>query len=256
LAKLVTRSVEDGIAYIRLCRPDNLNALSEDLKTQLIDAFESIDVDQDINIVVVSGEGRAFCVGADKDGFANIANATRKDVTDSLELGDRLIRTMLDCNAIIICAVHGYCIGGGLSIALAADISLCSEDALFFAPEIDLGLPYLWGSTALLASAVGRQQANRLIYTCDQISATEAKHLGIISDVFSPADLANNAKELAVRLCKKPSHALLSQKQLSNRYTQALIAHTGNEVHEGLRCMGVMHPQVIARSLDHLTEVK
>lgn len=232
------------IGHLKLNRPDKMNALSVEFNTLITNGIRELDDNDDIKVIVISGEGRAFCAGADVDGFSSMQSLNKELITESLEIGTNMVKAILDCKKIVIAAVHGYCIGGGLSLALASDLCLSAENTFFFTPEVDRGLPYMLGSTALLFGAVGRQLTNFLTFTCNRIDAQVALKYGLVSQVYPEDQLFDKAMELARILSNKPAHALAAQKRITNRLMSALIALTGNEIEEGLLCFATDYPDI------------
>jgi enoyl-CoA hydratase/carnithine racemase len=208
---------KDGIAILWLDRPEVLNAVSHELKRQLAAAVEALDRDTEVGAIVLAGRGRAFCAGADRNMLAQLEAAERAARRETLELGAKVTDAMLRSETPIIAAVQGYAVGGGVSLALAADIVLAAEGAVFFIPEVELGLPYLWGSTPMLAASLGQHRARNLVLSCDRFSAEEAERWGLVRAVLPEAELMAEAEALARRLAAMPRHALAVQMKLNNR---------------------------------------
>jgi len=235
------------IGHLKLNRPEKMNALCVELNTSITNGVQELDDDDDIKIIVISGEGRAFCAGAAIDGFSTIQSLDKNLITESLEIGIDMVKAILDCEKIVIAAVHGYCIGGGLSLALASDLCLSATNTVFFTPEVDKGMPYMLGSTAMLFATVGRQMTNYLTLTGNRINAEAALQYGLVSQVYPVDQLFDKTMDLARELSNKPAHALAAQKRISNRLTSMLIASTGNEIEEGLQCFATDYPAIFSQ---------
>jgi len=205
------------IAILWLDRPEVLNAISHAVKKELATAVAALDGDGGVRAIVLAGRGRAFCAGADRKLLAKLENAERAERVETLELGAAVTDAMLKSETPIIAAIHGYAVGGGVSLALAADIALAAEDTVFFIPEVELGLPYMWGSTPMLMASLGMHQARGLVLSCDRFSAEDAARWGLVRAVVPQAELMAEAEKLARRLAAMPRRAVAAQLRLNNR---------------------------------------
>ena len=228
---VVVRSEQRGeIAIVWLDRPDVLNAISLTLKSELITAIEAADRDADVGAIVLAGKGRAFSAVADRKLLAEIENAGRHERIQSLELGAAVTHAMLHAETPIVAAVQGYAVGGGVSLALAADIVLAAEGTVFFIPEVELGLPYLWGSTPMLAASLGMHRARNLVLSCDRFSAEDAERWGLVRAVLPAGELMAETEKLARRLAAMPRHAMAAQKRLNNRLALRYMVWLEDEI--------------------------
>ena len=227
----VVRTERRGeIAIVWLDRPEVLNAISLALKSQLIAAIEAADRDTDVGAIVLAGKGRAFSSGADRKLLAELEVAERAERIESLELGAAVTQAMLHTETPIIAAVQGYAVGGGVSLALAADIALAAEGTVFIIPEVELGVPYLWGSTPMLAASLGMHRARNLVLGCDRFSAEDAERWGLVRAVLPAGELMPEAEKLARRLAAMPRHAMAAQKRLNNRLALRYMAWLEDEI--------------------------
>jgi enoyl-CoA hydratase/carnithine racemase len=175
-------TVGGGVAWLRLNRPEQRNAISQAMRADLDQALADIDRDQDVRVVVLTGSGSAFCAGADlKESVeGSSGNAlTSKPVTQSL---DRVGKP-------VIVAVNGAAVGGGLELALAGDIRIASDTATFALPEVKIGSLPGSGGTQRLVRAVSPALAAKMILTGQTIDAATALEAGLVSDVVARADL-------------------------------------------------------------------
>ncbi|MCO5164593.1 MAG: enoyl-CoA hydratase/isomerase family protein [Mesorhizobium sp.] len=218
-----------AVAELWLNRPNVLNALSGSLQEQVISAFAELEADLEIGVVILAGQGRAFTAGSDRKEIAKLPGSPPQQVLESFARGERLVRTILDSRLTVILAAHGYCVGGGVSIALASDVCLAAEATQFFIPELDLDMAYLWQSTPLLAASVGISRARALIVTGDRFDAEQAHGMGLVHAVSSPERLFDDARELAKRLAEKPRTALEAQKRLARRAIDRFLADAEEE---------------------------
>ena len=199
---IVTR--EAPIATVALHRPEVLNALSEELMTDLVAALDTLDGDPEIRCIVLTGNDKAFAAGADiKDAFvtATPVSMLQQDLTSAWER-IRRVRTP------IIAAVSGYALGGGCELAMLCDIIVASETAQFGQPEVNLGIIPGAGGTQRLTRAVGKYVAMELILTGRRITAAEAKAIGLAVHVYPAATWLDDAKTLARTIASKPPIAI------------------------------------------------
>jgi enoyl-CoA hydratase/carnithine racemase len=199
-----------GVATIMLNRPRKLNAVTTAMSAELLDLVGRIDADalaEPVRVVVVTGAGeRSFCVGSDIGEVAGYPDPwtfrNRRDYCDAL----RALRIP------VIAAVNGYAYGGGLELALSADIRLAATTASFAAAEIKLGWIGGGGVSALLSASVSASDAALLLLTGDPVDAAEAYRMGLVSRLVSPEDLTAEARKLAGTIASRPPIAAQSAK--------------------------------------------
>jgi len=214
---VVSIEQKGDVAFLWLDRPEVLNAISLDMKKALADSITALDRNNDIRSIVLAGRGRAFCAGADRKLLAQLKTSPRAARFETLKLGAKVTEVMLRCETPIVAAVQGYAVGGGISLALAADIVLAAKDTVFFIPEVELGLPYMWGSTAMLAATMGMHRARDLTLTCERFGAEDAERWGLVRTIIPEADLIAEAEKTARRLAAMPRQSLTAQMRLNNR---------------------------------------
>lgn len=200
---------DDGVADVRLSRPDKLNALDVEMIDGLVAAGESLAGERALRAVVLSGEGRAFCAGLDFSGFRQLAGAGGAGGRNLFERGaaspanhaQRAAWVWRELPVPVIAAVHGVCYGGGIQIALAADVRLLAPDARLSVREIHWGLVPDMSGTQTLRHLVRLDVAKELTYTARVVDADEAVRLGLATRVCeSPRDEAFAlAREIAAR---------------------------------------------------------
>ena len=216
-SNVVTIEQKGDVAILWLDRPEVLNAISLDVKRALAASITALDGNNDIRSIVLAGRGRAFCAGADRKLLAQLGTSPRAARIETLKLGAKVTEVMLRCETPIVAAVQGYAVGGGISLALAADIVLAAKDTVFFIPEVELGLPYMWGSTAMLAATMGMHRARDLTLTCERFGAEDAERWGLVRAIIPEADLIAEAEKTARRLAAMPRQSLTAQMRLNNR---------------------------------------
>ena len=199
-------------------RPKQLNALSGELMDELVHALQELDEDEGIRCIVLGGNERAFAAGAD---IAELAEGTpislyqdrRIDRWDAI----RALRTPL------IAAVSGYCLGGGCELALACDLVVASETALFGQPEINLGVLPGAGGTQRLTRAVGKAVAMDMILTGRMIAADEAHRLGLVARVAVTEAWLDEAKRAAREIAaKSPVSVRLAKEAIDKAFEAPL----------------------------------
>jgi enoyl-CoA hydratase len=191
---------KDGaIAIVRLNRPQVLNALNEELLTELGVAMRELDDDAEVRCIVLTGNDKAFAAGADiKEAFVGVTpiSMLAKDLTAKWEVIRRTKKP-------IIAAVSGFALGGGCELAMICDIIVASETAKFGQPEINLGIIPGAGGTQRLTRTVGKWVANEMILTGRFVSAQEAREMGLVVHVYPAATWLDDAKSLARTIAEK-----------------------------------------------------
>ncbi|MGZ4646775.1 MAG: enoyl-CoA hydratase [Blastococcus sp.] len=206
----------DGVGTITLDRPDRLNALSSELLTQLLAAVEEAVSDESLRVLVLTGAGRAFCVGGDLQSFA--ARGEVADVPAGRAEGDlrhvmRTSQLLRESRLISVAAINGACAGAGLSLALACDLRLASASAVFRTAFIAAGLSGDFGGTWLLPRLLGEARAKELYLLNEKVSAEEALRLGLVCRLFPDADFGVDVATVATELVGRAPLALRSMKQ-------------------------------------------
>lgn len=234
----VTCTIDAGVADVRLNRPDKMNALDLAMFDALIEAGESLRGDRSVRAVVLSGEGRAFCAGLDFGSFQAMASgggasASRREPERSgVDLASREGRitnrgqhaawVWQEVPAPVVAAVHGVALGGGLQIALGADLRVVAPDARLSVLEVKWGLVPDMTGTQMLPRLVGLDVAKELTFTGRMVSGEEAVRLGLATRVAE--DPRATALELAAELAAKSPHALRGAKRLLNQAGQVPLA--------------------------------
>ena len=194
----------DGVAVVRLNRPERLNAINEVMQTDLDQTLSDLAVDRSVRAVVLTGAGRGFCAGIDMRDFGpNVPEATapaleRMRFQESMAALAEGVRQLPQP---VIAAVNGPCVGAGFALCLAADIRICSAEASFGNAAILLALSGAeMGMSYHLPRIVGTSVAAEWMLTGRTVSATEADRRGLVSEIVEPARLAERAVELASQI--------------------------------------------------------
>jgi len=207
---------EPPIAYITLNRPEKLNSLSADLQLEVKDALEDAGwADDEIRVIVIKGAGRGFSAGFDISGEGGGDTVQRRS---RFLKGQGFTATawwdvFWNNPKPIIAQVHGFCIAGGCATATFCDLRICSEDALFGAPEIRIMGPYLQGIWPWI---LGMTKARELLYTGNLMDAQEAYRLGLVNEVVPRDELDEAVQRLAKSVAKVPAAVVEYNKKLVN----------------------------------------
>ena len=199
MANTIVVEKDGAIALVRLNRPQVLNALNEELLTELGAALRALDEDDSCRCIVLTGNDKAFAAGADiKEAFVGVTpiSMLAQDLTAKWEVIRRIKKP-------IIAAVSGFALGGGCELAMVCDIIVASESAKFGQPEINLGIIPGAGGTQRLTRAAGKWVANEMILTGRFISAQEAKDIGLVVHVYPAESFLDDAKALARTIAEK-----------------------------------------------------
>ena len=200
----------DGIAHIRLDRPRVLNAFNVAMRDDLFQALQAVQDDPEVRVVVISGEGTSFCAGADLTEFGTAPSPTiARDVRWQRDVWG----LFLGLPKPAIAAIHGYCIGSGLEIAMLCDFRIASDDARFSMPEVSLGMVPAAGGTQTLPRTVGVPSALDLLLTARQVGASEALNLGLVTRVVPAGSLLQEAHTMAEGLLQVDQDALQAVKE-------------------------------------------
>lgn len=221
----------DGVATLWLNQPDALNALGPDFWADLPRAMGYLAGDASVRAVVLAGRGRAFSAGLDLKAMApqllpaasgGSPVAQRRALYATAQRLQAAIQAVADCPKPILAAVHGYCLGGGLDLALACDLRLAAEDAVFSVRETRLAMVADLGALQRLPLLVGPGQAAALAFTGDDVDAHRALRIGLVNDLYPTAEaLHAAAHDLARRMAAQSPLAVQGAKAVLRRATAA-----------------------------------
>ncbi len=190
----------DGIAEIKLNRPRNLNALTKEMVLEIHDALTDAQRDDEVRVILLTGEGRAFCAGEDlKEGLIEV---TAQDFRQKILDYQRVTKDLKETPKPVICAVNGFALGGGCEIALSCDIVVASNSAKFGFPEVKVGLLITNGGFHTLPRLIGEKRAKELALTGDMIDASEAERIGLVNRVVPGETLNVSVKEIAQKIAR------------------------------------------------------
>ena len=214
--------VSDGVATITLNRPDALNATNDQLYRELSSLLHTVSGDDEVGCLVVTGAGRGFCAGADVKSMNPDMPTLARRKRHRWILRD-VLYPLVNLEKPVIAAVNGPAVGAGFNIALAADIIIASEAAVFSQIFARLALVPDLGGLYLLTRVVGLNKAKELCFTAKKISAAEAHSLGIVNHVVAPDQLLIEAQRLAREVAAGPATSLAMIKTLLNRSSTSTL---------------------------------
>lgn len=206
---LVVETPADGIAVVRINRPEVRNALNLALRRALAATFQELAADAAVRCIVITGDDKAFCAGAD---LSEYVDASPVEILQR-DMG-RLWDAIADCPKPVIAAVNGFALGGGCELAMHADIIVAGRSARFGQPEVLIGITPGGGATQRLTRAVGKFVAMRLMLTGEIIDADEARSAGLVSRLVDDADVMTEALRLAGLIAGAAPLAVRKTKEL------------------------------------------
>lgn len=211
-------SVEDGVATLRLDRPDRLNSLTFDIYQALVDVFAELQSMDEVRSVIVTGTGKGFCSGGDvHDIIGKLVTATPTEMTAFARMTGDVIRNMRRLRKPIVAAINGTAAGAGAVIALASDLRIASANAKIAFLFTKVGLTGAdMGAAYLLPRVVGLARASEMLMLGDSVPADRAMRMGLFNDVVEPDKLMETATGVARRLADGPTFSLGMTKELLN----------------------------------------
>lgn len=211
--EFVSYKSENFIGVLTINRPNALNALNSQVLNELNEAFDKIDLNN-TRVVVITGAGeKSFVAGAD---ISEMSTASIVEAEKFGKKGNDVFRKIETFPIPVIAAINGFALGGGCELAMACDIRICSENALFGQPEVGLGITPGFGGTQRLARLIGLGKAKELIYAGNTIKAEEALKIGLVNHVYSLETLMEEAMKLANKIAKNAPIAVRASKKAIN----------------------------------------
>lgn len=205
---------EPPLGWIYLNRPDKLNAINEQLMEDLRQAVDELVADDQIRVIIITGQGKAFSAGADISQFKTLNGLKAWEFAKK---GRELMDYIENLPKPTIAMINGYALGGGLELAMACDIRIAAEEAQLGLPEITLGIYPGFGGTQRLIRLIGKGKAMEMMMTGDRIPAREAERLGLVNKVVPLTELEKETRNFAIKLAEKPPVALKLIKLLVNQ---------------------------------------
>lgn len=203
-------------ATVTLNRSSTLNSVNNSLLAELTEAYTRLSTDPTIAVIVLEGAGRSFCAGAD---VYDPPGTAPEDASHETRIwlareGERAIRAIRNARPVTVARVHGHAIGGGLLLALANDVRIAETETKFRLPELPSGIPMTWGGTPLLVDELGASAARELILFGTEVTAPEAKQLGLAHAIADGhVALDREVVDRVAHLVSLPKEAILATKR-------------------------------------------
>ena len=212
--KYIVVDKAEGIGFVKVNRPDVYNAVNLDAIVELESAIQSLGDDDNIMVIIITGEGKAFVSGSDISKLVEMNSMSAREYS---QIGQRVLSLIENLEKPVIAAVNGFALGSGCELAMACDIRIASEKAKFGQPEVKLGLIPGHAGTQRLARLVGAAKAKELIFTGEMIDAQEALRIGLVNKIVAPESLIDEAKSLAKKIMDVGPTAVRFAKTVLNR---------------------------------------
>ena len=227
----------DSNAYITINRPKKLNALNKETIAELHDAFDEVEKDKNVRVIILTGSGeKAFVAGADISEFADFDESQGSELARK---GQEILFSFIeDLNTPVIAAVNGFALGGGLELAMACHFRVASDNAKMGLPEVSLGVIPGYGGTQRLPQLVGKGKAMEMIMTAGMIPAEEAKNYGLVNYVVSQEELIPLCEKLADKITKNSGTAISAAIKAINANFKDGINGFGVEIDQFGNCFG------------------
>lgn len=212
--EVLVAQLEDGITRLVLNRPQKLNAINKAMREALVGALDTIDASTTARVLILAAAPcRAFSVGGDIDERKGMS---LEDVRQMRHSFSNPYQRLYEARPPVIAAISGFCLGGGLELALAADLRIADETAEFGLPEVTLGVIPAGGGTQRLPRLIGLSQAKRLVYTGTRIKAAQALAIGLVDETCKRGMLDETVLSLARTIAKNPPLAVAEAKRCLN----------------------------------------
>ena len=218
--EFVKYEVEERVGLITIDRPSALNALSSEVLNELNEVIDNVDLNEVYCLIITGGGEKAFVAGAD---ISEMVNYNEEEAFAYGKKGNDLFRKIESFPIPVIAAINGFALGGGCELAMACDIRIASENAVFGQPEVGLGITPGFGGTQRLARLISPGYAKQLIYTGRNIKADEALRIGLINAIYPLEELLMNAKKMAQSIAMNAPIAVRKAKEAINDGLQVNI---------------------------------
>jgi enoyl-CoA hydratase len=203
----------DGVALLTISRPEALNAMNAAMLDELREVIGQVESDEEVKVLVVTGAGRAFVAGADIDYMSRLTPQQAKEWS---EKGQATVGRLENMSKPVIAAVNGYALGGGTELALACDIRVASDKAVFGQPEVKLGMIAGFGGTQRLTRLVGPGRAKEMLFTGDHYDAEAARQMGLVNTVVPGDELLDYCLDMAKKIASRGALAVRLSKEAVN----------------------------------------
>ncbi len=206
--------ITEDVALVKIDRPKALNALNTRFFEEMGNAIKEVSENEQVKVMVISGEGKAFVAGAD---IAEMADKTPQEGSDFSRLGQKVFSNLEKMEIPVIAAINGFALGGGLELALGCDFRIASSKAKFGQPEVNLGMIPGYAGTQRLPRLVGLGDALYLLTTAEMIDAQDALRIGLVQKVFEPELLMEEVMKIAKNIASKGPKAIRKVKYVTRQ---------------------------------------
>ncbi len=232
----ILTEIKDGILYVTLNRPKQLNALNKAVFTELESILNDAEKNSEVKGLIITGSGeKAFAAGADIKEFAHFTVEQGKELSAN---GQRIFKIIETFNKPVIAAVNGFALGGGLELAMACHIRLASENARFGQPEVSLGVTPGYAGTQRLTQLIGKGKSMELLMSGAMIKSDEALKFGLVNYVVPQEELISKTEELLKSILKQSPVAVAGVIRCVDAYFTEGVDGFKTEVEEFGKCFG------------------
>jgi len=225
-------SVENHVAHLRFNRPQRANALNQTAWEELQRVFEALDEQEDVRVIILSGEGKHFCSGIDLELLMSVAGLSqncegrkREQLRKQILALQAPINAIEQCSKPVIAAVYGGCIGGGVDIVSACDLRYCTEDAYFTIREIDMGMVADLGTLQRLPRLIPEGIMREMAYTGRAVAGSEAEKIHLVNKAYATQEaLLEGVRQLAGQIAAKSPLSIRGTKHILNHSRDHSVA--------------------------------
>jgi len=211
--KQVITEIEDSLGLVIINRPKSLNALTQDMISDITESVESLSRIEDVSTIGIVGRGKAFSAGCD---VVSLYNCGESEIGEFMDVGRSCVQSIEMCPKPVVAGVEGWCLGGAFEILLACDFVFATQDAVFGFPEVKLGIIPGFGGTQLTVHRMGQARAKELIMTGRRIDLLTAFEWGLVNRNVADGELLDSIKDFAEMLERRHPKALAAAKRAIN----------------------------------------
>ncbi|MBR4793301.1 MAG: enoyl-CoA hydratase/isomerase family protein [Bacteroidaceae bacterium] len=205
--------VKGSIAVLRINKPQTLNALSSSLLNEINSVLDVIQDNENIRVIIITGEGKAFVAGAD---ISEMSNMTPLEAKNYAKIGAGVFQRIENLNKVTIAGINGFALGGGCELAIACDIRVASDKAKFGQPEVGLGITPGFSGIRRMMEIVGEAKTKEYIFSGRMFDAQEAERIGLVNKVVPADSLMEECQKIAEEIASKSFNAVITSKKVMN----------------------------------------
>jgi len=212
--EILKTQIEEGIALVVISRPKAMNALNTAFFDEMNSLLNELQSNEDVRVMVLTGEGKAFVAGAD---IAEMVNKNQDEGQAFSKYGQETFQRIESMPFPVIAAINGFALGGGCELAMSCDFRIASTKARFGQPEVNLGLIPGYAGTQRMARLIGKADAMYLLMTADMIGSDDALRLNLVQKVFEPEALMEEVMKIAKNIASKGPQAVRKVKEVTRK---------------------------------------